>query len=149
MDRKIQYVIAALLIVLGGAAFLVLGNPEGDTTNTTADGTLPNPGVISASTYTSAFVDADVEHFLIDVRTPSEFRSERIAGAVNIPLQDLEAGIGFDQIPEGVPVVLYCQSDRRSGLAYDILANQPGIENALYDLDGGIGTWMARGYPVE
>jgi phage shock protein E len=52
---------------------------------------------------------------IVDVRTPEEFRDGGYPGAVNIPLQVLAARLG--QIPKDKPVVLYCASGARSGLA--------------------------------
>lgn len=60
---------------------------------------------------------------IIDVRTPAEFATGFVRGAVNIPLDQIEAG----QIPELMSnpeekYLLYCRSGRRSGLAAEILS---------------------------
>ncbi len=52
---------------------------------------------------------------IVDVRSPEEFRDGAYPGAVNIPLQDLARRAG--EIPKEKPVVLYCASGARSGLA--------------------------------
>lgn len=57
---------------------------------------------------------------LIDVRTPAEFASGHLPGAVNIPMQELgrrmkEAG------KKDRPVVVYCQSGSRSVVAKQLL----------------------------
>ncbi len=52
---------------------------------------------------------------LIDVREPSEYASGHIANAINIPLRTLTQNL--DQIPKAQPVVLYCSSGYRSGMA--------------------------------
>jgi len=52
---------------------------------------------------------------IVDVRTPEEFRDGSYPGAVNIPLQALAARLG--EIPKDRPVILYCASGGRSGLA--------------------------------
>lgn len=65
---------------------------------------------------------------IIDVRTPSEFKSGHPKGAINIPL----AGIGSEiaRIKKmGKPVVTCCRSGARSGSAKNILASN-GIEVA-------------------
>lgn len=71
---------------------------------------------------------------IVDVRTPDEFRDGGYPGAVNIPLQVLTARIG--EIPRDRPVVLYCASGGRSGLAARQLkqAGYPDVTNA-----GGLG----------
>jgi len=54
---------------------------------------------------------------LIDVRTPEEFADGHIDGAINIPYEEtdaLAAAIGADKQR---PVVVYCRSGHRAGLA--------------------------------
>lgn len=56
---------------------------------------------------------------LVDVRTPAEFAAGHIAGAINIPVQQLDARL--QELEQGSAVVLYCRSGRRSGSAARIL----------------------------
>ena len=63
--------------------------------------------------------------FLVDVRSPWEYESGHIPGAQNIPLEELPSRVGeFKSIHQ--PVVLYCRSGNRSGMAVNIL-KQNGI----------------------
>jgi phage shock protein E len=52
---------------------------------------------------------------VVDVRSPEEFRDGGYPGAVNIPLQALAGRLG--ELPKDKPVVLYCASGARSGMA--------------------------------
>jgi phage shock protein E len=56
---------------------------------------------------------------IIDVRTPDEFRSGHPTGAVNIPLDRLQAQL--DSISKDKPVITCCRSGARSGMAADAL----------------------------
>lgn len=56
----------------------------------------------------------------VDVREPDEWAAGHIEGAIHVPLGQIEAGT-YDQISKDIPVKLYCQSGRRSGIALDIL----------------------------
>lgn len=57
---------------------------------------------------------------LVDVRTPGEFKAAHIPGAVNIPLDKLEARLA--ELPDkGAEIVVYCRSGRRSGIAQRLL----------------------------
>lgn len=64
---------------------------------------------------------------IVDVRTPEEFSEGHVAGAINIPL---------DQIPQRIevfkemstPIVAYCRSGNRSGMAVSLL-KQIGIND--------------------
>lgn len=64
---------------------------------------------------------------LLDVRTPSEFASEHIEGAMNIPVAEVESRLS--ELPDRKrPVVVYCRSGRRSAQAKEIL-ERSGYEN--------------------
>jgi rhodanese-related sulfurtransferase len=57
---------------------------------------------------------------VVDVRTPAEFAAGHVPGAANIPLDEVErryAEIG----PPAAPVLVYCRTGRRSGLAAQAL----------------------------
>ncbi len=73
--------------------------------------------------------------FILDVRTPGEFAGARYPGAVNIPVQELQARMA--EIPKGRPIVAYCASGARSEHARRLLlaAGFPEVVNA-----GGLGS---------
>lgn len=68
---------------------------------------------------------------LVDVRTPAEFRDGHVDGAVNVPLDQLEAR-SAEIGAKDQAVVLYCHSGRRSALAARKLAAQGFTK--VYDL---------------
>ena len=74
---------------------------------------------------------------LVDVRTPSEFASGHIPGAINIPLQQLDSRLTELQ-PKDTPLVVYCRSGNRSGNATRMLKNA-GFA-AVHDL-GPMSRW--------
>ena len=56
------------------------------------------------------------DHVILDVRTNDEFKSGHIKGAVHIPLDQVQKNM--DKIKKfGKPVVAYCRSGNRSGMA--------------------------------
>lgn len=57
---------------------------------------------------------------LVDVRTPGEFAAGHIAGAINIPVQEL-ANRAHELQPKDATVVVYCRSGQRSGSAARML----------------------------
>jgi phage shock protein E len=67
---------------------------------------------------------------IVDVRSPEEFRDGGYPGALNIPLQAL--GARLHELPKDKPVVLYCASGARSGMAARQLrqAGFPDVVNA-------------------
>jgi phage shock protein E len=58
---------------------------------------------------------------LVDVRSPSEYASGHIEGAVNIPVQELPARVGELGRDKARPIVLYCRSGSRSAHAKRLL----------------------------
>lgn len=91
-----------------------------------------------------ALLDAD-KAMLIDVRTPEEFAEGHIAGAINIPLDRFDPlhlpGSGERE------TILYCRSDRRSGLAATQYVEATG--KPIRHLDGGILAWQEAGEPTQ
>lgn len=57
--------------------------------------------------------------YLLDVRAPAEFSQGHIPGAVNLPIDELRERIG--EVPQGLPIVAYCQVGQRGYLATRIL----------------------------
>ncbi len=66
--------------------------------------------------------------FLVDVRTPGEFASGSVKGAVNIPLDKLPNQIAKFQNKQNI--VVFCQSGGRSGQAQRFL-EQKGFNNVV------------------
>ena len=57
---------------------------------------------------------------IIDVRSPMEFEGSHVNGAINIPLEYVSTSVEqFKNFSK--PVILYCRSGNRSGLALHIL----------------------------
>lgn len=63
---------------------------------------------------------------IVDVRTPEEFNGRHVAGAINIPLQEIIQRIDELKTLE-TPLILCCASGNRSGQAHRYLSQQ-GIE---------------------
>jgi rhodanese-related sulfurtransferase len=82
---------------------------------------------------------------IIDLRDPREYQNYHLAGAVNIPLDEVEKRIG--EIPASSNVVLACHAGQQSLLGGRLL-NKLG-RKWIKMLDGGILAWRDRGLPVE
>ncbi len=91
------------------------------------------------------------EMVLVDVREPAELRaSGKARGAVNIPLGVLalkaDPAAPDALMKPGKPVVLYCASGGRSGMAAQVLARL-GYD-PVWNL-GGLGDWQAGGGQID
>ena len=65
----------------------------------------------------------------VDVRTLEEFSQDHIDSAINIPVHEIQYRIHeFKRLPK--PIILYCRSGNRSGMAVSVL-KQNGIDEAI------------------
>ncbi|RUM62192.1 MAG: rhodanese-like domain-containing protein [Sulfurimonas sp.] len=84
------------------------------------------------------------EVFLLDVRSQNEYLNDgRIAKSKLIPLGVLEQNIAT--LPKDKTILVYCRSGNRSVSASRILADH-GFK--VYNIDGGMREWKARGLPA-
>ncbi|KTD16821.1 rhodanese-like domain-containing protein [Legionella jordanis] len=86
------------------------------------------------------------EVLLVDVRGPVEHAAEKIVGARLFSLSQIEKL----QLPNTKTkrLVLHCRSGKRSATACQKLVHaNPELE--IYNLEGGIVSWIESGYPVE
>ena len=81
---------------------------------------------------------------LIDVRRPYEWEAGRIAGARHVEMNELTANA--ESIDRDKPVVFYCRTGNRSGMAADAF-REAGYD--AYHLAGGIEGWVADGRELE
>jgi rhodanese-related sulfurtransferase len=81
---------------------------------------------------------------LIDVRRDYEWEGGRIEDARHIEVNELVAEA--ESIPKDRPVIFYCRSGNRSGMA------AAAFREAGYDahnMAGGIQAWVEAGLPIE
>lgn len=79
----------------------------------------------------------------VDVREPFEWDSGHIEGSLHIPMGEISERAG--EIPADKEIVVVCQVGQRSELVADWLSSQGRI---AYNLEGGLMTWSARGFPL-
>lgn len=82
--------------------------------------------------------------YLLDVRTPDEYRQARLAGSVLIPVNEIERRLG--EIPKNRPVLVYCAVGSRSSMVAGFLAGKGYRE--VYNMQDGIVGWYRNGYPL-
>lgn len=62
---------------------------------------------------------------VIDVRTPEEYAAGHIDGALNIPFDQIDKGIqSVKGLNKDQPILLYCRTGNRSGIAKETLEKQ-------------------------
>jgi phage shock protein E len=91
---------------------------------------------LSSEELAAIVAEKDPNTYLVDVRTPGEFESGAIPGAINIPYTEIGAAPPTDD--RSARIIVYCRSGNRSGAAKSTLV-QLGYTN-VNDF-GGIYRW--------
>ncbi len=89
--------------------------------------------------------------FLIDVRSPAEFRAQHVAGARNVPLDQLQPSalvqqLRLEGLQGGDELYLICQSGQRARRAAEQLQ---GLLPGVQVIDGGTQACVSCGLPIE
>ena len=83
---------------------------------------------------------------LLDVRTPAEFASGHLPGAVNVDIESADFGQQIMALDQAKSYAVYCRSGNRSKAA--VTAMQQAGFTKLFDLSGGITAWQSAGGEV-
>ena len=84
---------------------------------------------------------------ILDVRTPAEYYSGHIPGAVLIPLQQLADRLSEIENHKEKDILIYCRSGNRSTVAAEIL-NRDGFKKT-HNLRDGILDWIKNGFELK
>ncbi|WP_316368407.1 ArsR/SmtB family transcription factor [Candidatus Thiodiazotropha sp. CDECU1] len=83
---------------------------------------------------------------VLDVRPREEYQSGHLPGAINIPINELEAHL--DSLDPEREIVAYCRGPH-CVLAFDAVAKLRLKGLTAYRLEGGLPEWLLEGLPVE
>lgn len=144
----------ALVLALGACSSEAptTGSPEQPAA--TGAGTLQDGG--SQASAPEPGSDLDVEEFaaamerpeavVLDVRTPAEFESGHLPGALNVDATAPDFDDRLAELDQDVPYAVYCASGNRSGVAMQQMLTS-GFDDVVH-LAGGIGAWRQADRPV-
>jgi phage shock protein E len=109
-----------------------------------------------SSTGSATTVDLNVSEFsqkinepdviILDVRTPEEFASGHIEGALNINFNSGDFANEITRLNPSETYAIYCRSGNRSGQAASIM-HKAGFHD-VSNLDGGVIDWTNAGLPL-
>lgn len=85
-------------------------------------------------------------HTIIDVRTAEEFNAGHLAGAINIPFDEIEKHQTALNKLKDKTLVVYCRSGRRAGIFEQALSEQ-GFN--LLHLEGDFLGWQKAGLELK
>ena len=83
---------------------------------------------------------------ILDVRTPEEFESGHIEGAINIDYYHPGFQVELGKLDKTKTYLVYCRTGNRSEKAFVVMKELKMKE--VYVLDGGITAWRAANFPV-
>jgi len=83
---------------------------------------------------------------LVDLRAPNQFKDGHIAGARNLPGDQLAADSKALEKFAGKTLILYCDSGATTGAALRTLAGA-GVKD-VFSLRGGLAAWRQENLPV-
>lgn len=115
-----------IVLLLGGLGACTAGSDEAaipDASTTSGAAAAPDGAEAQATE-----LPPDSAALILDVRTRGEFAEGHVSGAVLIPHDEIDARWQEIAAYRGQPVVVYCRTGRRSGLAIDVL-REKGFTN--------------------
>ena len=105
------------------------------------------PQYVAMTPGEAAQLIANVKPLILDVRTRQEYAGARLAGAMHIPIQELQQRLGELSGRENDNILIYCATGNRSTVAAKILIDN-GF-NRIYNLREGLAVWARESFAVE
>lgn len=82
----------------------------------------------------------------LDVRTPGEYMTGHIQGAINIDVESLQFDTEIAKLDKNATYAVYCRSGRRSVVAVDTMAKNGFTK--LFNLTNGVIDWQISNLPL-
>ncbi len=99
---------------------------------------------LNVSEFSQKLTEPDV--IILDVRTPEEFASGHIQGALNINFNSGDFANEITRLNPSENYAIYCRSGSRSGQAASIM-HKAGFHD-VSNLNGGVIDWTNAGLPL-
>ena len=84
---------------------------------------------------------------VLDVRTPEEVAEGKIPGAIHLDFYSENFADLINELDKSRTYYVYCRLGGRSSKTMEMMLKM-GFERVV-DLEGGITSWKAAGYPLE
>ena len=89
----------------------------------------------------------DSAFVILDVRTPEEFNSGHLAGAVNVDYRSSDFQNKIDELSKSRTYLLYCRTGHRSANALSLMKSK-GYQR-VYNMLGGITRWREENRDIS
>ena len=107
-----------------------------------------NYGVLSAQFLKDAWLDKDIPHVLLDVRSAADAARGFIKGAVSFPAATSEMLIKGLDIKKNAPVMVYDQNSAGDAVAVAKALVKAGFKKVSV-VNGGFSAWQSAGFAAE
>ena len=134
---------AFLLAFLAAGCLISTNGLKADQNSTEHD----SPGVQHVNPTQAQKLIGDKKVVVLDIRTPGEFSTGKIAGAKNIDFQAPDFEQRIDTLDKSKSYLVHCASGGRS--THSLMLFKKHQFRSIYHLDGGIKAWQKAGLPVE
>lgn len=84
---------------------------------------------------------------VVDVRSPDEWVTGHVKGAIHLPVDDVLARI--DELPTGQDLLFICAVGVRSALACEMAAAMGRPSDKLFNIEEGTGAWINHNFPTS
>jgi len=140
-----KYIFILLLAIAGSGAIYCTNSSQvqNDAVNA-QEGTIAKN--IAAEPF-NKLIKSKQDALILDVRRRTEFADGHIENSKNIDFYDAEFKTDLAKLDKNKPVLVYCRSGRRSGIAMETM-REMGFKE-IYNLQGGILGWQEAGYDIE
>lgn len=95
----------------------------------------------------AAQMQAQQKAVIVDVRENDEWNSGHIAGAIHIPLSEIQTHLDQLSKYQNSSLIMQCRSGARSAKAANLL-KVAGFNN-VYNLDGGLNAWQKANLKIQ
>jgi len=132
--------ILPLLLLLASLA-ACQSTPAKNTSNneaTTEQATMPQKGSMTVAQL-PAFLEANPEAILLDVRTPGEIAGGKIEGALELDYRSSDFQQKLQELDKDRTYVVYCKSGGRSGRTCQMM--EAAGFSSYYNLEGGMNAY--------
>ena len=140
-----KYLILIVLAISVSVAF----SCNSTTTHAQAESAILQEGIITTNVSAAEFqklIKSKSTAIILDVRTDNEVAQGFIKNAQQIDFYDENFQAELNKLDKSKPVLIYCRSGRRSGIAMSALRNLGFSE--VYNLQGGIIEWSEAGLEI-
>ncbi|MFB3883291.1 MAG: rhodanese-like domain-containing protein [Armatimonadota bacterium] len=95
-----------------------------------------------------AMIEAKEEFVLVDVRFAESYEAEHLPGAINMPVNEIEA-LAPGRLALDARIVVYCASFQCTASPTAAAALEGLGYRNVADFEGGLADWKEAGYPTE